>query len=92
MRFHIGERIVSDRVHGVGLIVRTKKLRGLYLVKFSRNVTAWIDEDDLRPAPPSMATAPILPSRGCLDAGAYRKLATDRAAGAHAAVTKDARR
>src|SRR5580704_2308715 len=56
MTFSIGDRVISGRVRGrIGLVVRIRKLAALCLVQFSPNLRMWIDEEDMQPAPASMA-------------------------------------
>ena len=78
MRFSIGDRVISDRVRGhVGRVVRVKKLRGLCLVTWSKNISTWLDGEDLQPAPLSTAAVPVTLKGGWFNSRAYRKLALD---------------
>lgn len=52
MTFATGDKVISDRVQGrVGTVVRVRKLRRLYLVTWSKNISFWLDGQDLQPAP-----------------------------------------
>lgn len=59
MSFSIGDRVTCARFgNRIGRIVRLKKLRGLALVAWSRNVTGWIDTEELQAAQAGAVLAP----------------------------------